>query len=67
MVALGLLMVGTSKLKVNGDRVGGGGTRAEALLRLRCGLVSLRSTRPALRLHRASARCGCVSDLGSVQ
>jgi hypothetical protein len=54
-------------LKVNGEEEGGGGDRAAALLRLRCGLVSLRETRPALRLHRAAARGGCVPDLGSVR
>jgi hypothetical protein len=43
------------------------GDRAEALLRLGCGLVSLRSRRPALHLHRASARGGSVSDDGSAR
>jgi hypothetical protein len=54
------------ELQVEGGN-GGWGDRTDSLLRLGCVLVSLCSTRPALRLHRASALGEGVPGLGSVR
>ncbi len=64
----GCVLTHGKELWVEGEEWQGGvGDRAEALLRLGCGLHSLRSRRLALRPHRASARVGCVPDLGPVR
>ena len=70
MVALGLLMAGTSMLKVSGDKGEGAATTQKlcygsAAASSRYAQRDLR--RPALRLHKASARGGCGPDLGSVR